>query len=312
MLWGPVKPLRARSKPAGFIAPCQAALTDKPPSGPDWSHEIKFDGYRLIARKDGERVRLWARTTTDYTPCLSRIRGAVAAVPAESVVIDGEAVVLRPDALTDFHALRSSEGQARAVMIAFDLLEHDGEDIRHLPIEERRARLTGILKPRSVRAAGAIAEGIQLSEPLIGKGEAMFREACRMGLEGHRVQAHRLALRERSHARWLKTKDPRSSADDGPSRRSLAHVKARVANFGQTLGMPRYFFNVHDGKDLPDDEGIELPGRNEAHRQAIITAGEMLRESDRKFLAGDIWEMHVTDARGTTVCRLRFSAEDCD
>ena len=54
------------------------------PAGPDWSHEIKFDGYRLIARKDGERVRLWARTTTDYTASLSRIRGAMAALPAEA------------------------------------------------------------------------------------------------------------------------------------------------------------------------------------------------------------------------------------
>jgi hypothetical protein len=76
--------------------------------------------------------------------------------------------------------------------------------------------------------------------------------------------------------------------------------------------MPRYFFNVHDGKDLPDNEGTELPGRNEAHRQAIITEGEMLRESDRKFLVGDIWEMQVTDDKGATVCRLKFSAEDCD
>jgi hypothetical protein len=76
--------------------------------------------------------------------------------------------------------------------------------------------------------------------------------------------------------------------------------------------MPRYFFSVHDGKDLPDSEGIELPSRNEAHRQAITTAGEMLREIDREFLGGDVWEMHVTDEAGKTVCRLRFSAEDCD
>jgi hypothetical protein len=75
--------------------------------------------------------------------------------------------------------------------------------------------------------------------------------------------------------------------------------------------MPRYFFNVHDGKDLPDSEGIELPGRNEAHRQALTTAGEMLREMNREFLAGDVWEMHVTDEAGATVCRLMFSAEDC-
>jgi hypothetical protein len=75
--------------------------------------------------------------------------------------------------------------------------------------------------------------------------------------------------------------------------------------------MPGYFFNVHDGRDLPDDQGVQLPDRDEAHRQAIVTAGEMLRESDRKFLAGDVWEMRVTDEAGATVCRLRFSAEDC-
>jgi bifunctional non-homologous end joining protein LigD len=208
MLWSPVKPLRARSKPVGFIAPCQAALTDKPPSGPDWSHEIKFDGYRLIARKDGDRVRLWARTTTDYTGSLPRIRAAVAALPVHSAVLDGEAIVLRPDATSDFHALRSAEGQARAVMIAFDLLEVDGEDIRRQPIEERRARLAAILKPRSVRVARRIADGIQRSEPIVGKGEAMFREACRMGLEGivsKRIGSRYVSGRTRA---WLKVKNP--------------------------------------------------------------------------------------------------------
>jgi hypothetical protein len=76
--------------------------------------------------------------------------------------------------------------------------------------------------------------------------------------------------------------------------------------------MPRYFFNVHDGKDLPDDRGVDLADRDAAHREAIVTAGEMLKETGRKFLRGDVWEMQVTDEAGATVCRLRFSAEDCD
>ena len=76
--------------------------------------------------------------------------------------------------------------------------------------------------------------------------------------------------------------------------------------------MPHYFFHVHDGEDLPDNEGTELPDRDEAHRQAFVTAGEMLKEADRRFLRTDTWEMHVTDEAGKTVCRLRFSAEDCD
>jgi hypothetical protein len=76
--------------------------------------------------------------------------------------------------------------------------------------------------------------------------------------------------------------------------------------------MPRYFFNVHDGQDLPDKEGTELSSRDEAHRQAFVTAGELLKSADRKFLGEDVWEMHVTDDAGKTVCRLRFSANDCD
>src|SRR6186713_1889446 len=74
MLWRVSRPIRSRSKPPGFILPCQPALADRPPSGPGWLHEIKFDGYRVIARKDRERVRLWSRT-------IVRIRDAVAALP---------------------------------------------------------------------------------------------------------------------------------------------------------------------------------------------------------------------------------------
>src|SRR4051794_1225236 len=112
MLWRVSRPIRTRSKPQGFILPCQPALADRPPSGPGWLHEIKFDGYRVIARKDDERVRLWARTTSDYSSAFTRIRDAVAALAVESAVLDGEAVLLRPD-----------KGQAGAVLVAYDVME---------------------------------------------------------------------------------------------------------------------------------------------------------------------------------------------
>src|SRR5438128_7757813 len=79
MLWRVSRPIRTRCKPAGFILPCQPALAERPPAGPGWLHGIKFDGYRVIARKDGEHVRLWARTTSDYFKAFSRIRNAVVA-----------------------------------------------------------------------------------------------------------------------------------------------------------------------------------------------------------------------------------------
>src|SRR3954470_8090927 len=107
MLWHvSSRPVRSRLKPAGFILPCQPALAERPPSGPGWLHEIKWDGYRVIARKDGEQVRLGARTTSDYSKAFPRIRDAVAALAVESAVLDGEAILLQPDNTSNFDGLR--------------------------------------------------------------------------------------------------------------------------------------------------------------------------------------------------------------
>src|SRR3954466_4859703 len=136
------QPIRTRCKPAGFILPCQPALADRPPSGPGWLYEITFDGYRVIARKDGERVRLWARTTSDYSKAFTRIRDAIAALPVESAVLDGEAVLMRPDNTFDFEGLRSRQGQAEAILVAYDVMVFDGQDVRPEALEERRKRLS--------------------------------------------------------------------------------------------------------------------------------------------------------------------------
>ena len=122
-----------RSKRPGFILPCQPALADRPPSGPGWLHEIKFDGYRVIARKDGEQVCLWARTTSDYSKAFTRIRDAVAALAVDSAVLDGEAVLMRRDNTFDFEGLRSRQGQAAAILVAYDVMELDGQDVRPEP-----------------------------------------------------------------------------------------------------------------------------------------------------------------------------------
>jgi bifunctional non-homologous end joining protein LigD len=117
MLWVPSRPVRSRSKPPGFILPCQPALSERPPTGPGWLHEIKFEGYRVIARRDGEQVRLWARTTSDYSKAFTRIRDAVVALPVDSAVLDGETIVLWPDASFRFRgakiAPRASRGDPR-------------------------------------------------------------------------------------------------------------------------------------------------------------------------------------------------------
>ena len=163
-----------------FILPCQPCPADRPPSGPDWQHEIKWDGYRVIARKDGKQVRLWARTTSDYSRAFTRIRDAVAALPVDSAVLDGEAILLRPDNTSDFEGLRSRQGQAEAILVAYDIMEADGQDVRPEPLEERRKRVAKLLS----RSNKALRDGIQLSEAITGDGATIFRHACWMYLEG--------------------------------------------------------------------------------------------------------------------------------
>jgi bifunctional non-homologous end joining protein LigD len=107
---------------------------------------MKHDGYRIIARKDGGQVRLWSRNDRDWSGQLAAIREALLAFPANDIVMDGEAVAHCVDGVPRFNGLRSEEGAATACLFAFDLLWHDGNDLRRSPLEERRARLEGGLR----------------------------------------------------------------------------------------------------------------------------------------------------------------------
>jgi bifunctional non-homologous end joining protein LigD len=136
MFWRVSRPARSRrAPPAQFIVPCQPILSDRAPSGAGWIHELKFDGYRLVARKNGSQVRLWSRNATDFTEHFRSIADAVAALPVETATIDGEAVIFHPDGHSDFTALRSKIRSETAVLVAFDLLEVAGADIRRHPLE---------------------------------------------------------------------------------------------------------------------------------------------------------------------------------
>src|SRR5271166_1485444 len=92
MLWRSSPSRSRRSPPTGFIRPCQPILVDHPPAGPDWLHEVKHDGYRIIARKEEDRATLWTRHGTNFTDRLPKIAEAVRRLPVERALIDGEAV----------------------------------------------------------------------------------------------------------------------------------------------------------------------------------------------------------------------------
>jgi hypothetical protein len=101
--------------PAGFVIPAQPVLASRPPSGPDWVHEIKHDGYRMIVHRDGPMVRLYSRNAHDWTERLAAIATAAESINADSFTIDGEAVVLGPDGLSRFEELSRREAARTAI-----------------------------------------------------------------------------------------------------------------------------------------------------------------------------------------------------
>src|SRR5215467_14555351 len=107
--------MRVKHLPARFIVPAHPVQASRPPSGPDWVHEIKHDGYRLIARRYGPEVRLYTRNADDWTARLPAIAAAAERVKAKSFTLDGEAVVLGPDGMSRFDELRRREAAQTAI-----------------------------------------------------------------------------------------------------------------------------------------------------------------------------------------------------
>jgi bifunctional non-homologous end joining protein LigD len=125
-----------KSSPA--ILPCLPRSAQQPPKGPGWIHEIKHDGFRIIARRDAKGVRLFTRNGYDFTARFPKIVDAIASLPVRSCVVDGEAIVVDERGLSIFDALRYRLGDHAAVLCAFDPIELDGEDLRWARLEDRK------------------------------------------------------------------------------------------------------------------------------------------------------------------------------
>jgi bifunctional non-homologous end joining protein LigD len=195
---------RIKRLPAGFVIPSQPVMASKPPSGADWVHEIKHDGYRLIVRRDGPTVRLYTRNAFDWTARLTAIAAAAERIKAKSFTIDGEAVVVGPDGLCRFDELRRHEAAHSALLYAFDLIELDGEDLRDRPFRDRKAALARLLRDIKV--------GILLNEHVAEDGPTVFEHACRLGAEGIVSKRVDGTYRSGRCSVWIKVRNPASIA----------------------------------------------------------------------------------------------------
>ncbi len=196
---------RPRNLPAGFVPPCLPMKAPKPPSGALWLHEIKHDGFRVIARKDGPRAKLYSRPGNDLTDRFSLIVEALARLRSRSCIIDGEAVACDERGIAAFDLIRYRRNDGCVFLYAFDLIELNGDDMRRDPLVVRKATLTSVLARARV--------GIRFNEHLeFDDGEAVFNHACRMGLEGIVSKRKDLPYRSGRSPDWLKMKNPACEA----------------------------------------------------------------------------------------------------
>jgi len=196
MLW------RVRTFP-DFVEPCLPSPVTKPPSGDEWIHEIKHDGFRLLARRGASGVRLFTRNGYNWTERFPLIVEALGALKATTCLIDGEAITCDDETgVAEFEGLCSRRGDVH--LCAFDLVELDGRDLRAEPLAERRGLLARLIrKPRA---------GLVLNAQYEHDGPLLFEHACTLGCEGIVSKRKDSPYRSGRSRHWVKAKNPAAPA----------------------------------------------------------------------------------------------------
>ncbi|ESY03113.1 ATP-dependent DNA ligase [Mesorhizobium sp. LNJC399B00] len=182
-----------------FIPPLMPTLMEKPPEGDAWIHEIKFDGYRSQIIIDEGGIRIFTRRGLDWTSKYRDLVKAAEGLRVESAILDGEVIVTNEAGLSDFRALRSAitRRQHDLYFVAFDLLHLNGQDLRDMPLQDRREILEAMIP-----AGGRI----QFSQALPGDAKAIFKLVDDAGLEGMVSKRKDSVYRSGDSTGWLKIK----------------------------------------------------------------------------------------------------------
>ena len=258
-------------EPAPFplrVAPELATLVDVVPPGDEWVHEIKLDGYRLLARIQRGRVHLITRGEQDWTHRFERVAEALGDLPVDKAILDGEVVVLDERGVSDFQLLQNalSDGAGYTThYFAFDLLYLDGYDLRRVPLLERKRLLRMMLgKPINGKSL------IHFCDHVIGGGEPFYAQACELGLEGvisKRADRPYIAGRSRE---WLKTKC---------SRQQEFVIGGYTDPSGSRAGLGALLLGVYEGSRLIYSGKVGTGFTHESLEQLRKRLGAIARSS---------------------------------
>ncbi|MFP4623771.1 MAG: DNA ligase D [Gemmatimonadota bacterium] len=243
---GGAGPESAGSTPSAIPGATRAVMPDTPgaqlarlvgeaPDGDEWVHELKFDGYRILARIEDGEVRLLSRNGKDWTDRFPAVAGSLRELSCDSAVVDGEVVVLDAQGRSRFQLLQNSLSGSRAgepIFYAFDLLHLDGYDLTGAPLLDRKAQLRPL-------AATAARQMVRYSDHVRGNGPAFFAQACMMGVEGIISKRADARYRPGRGRDWLKVKCT--------ARQELVIVGYTEPS-GSRVGIGALLLGVHDNQ----------------------------------------------------------------
>ena len=198
-----LKKIKIDLKPSVFpaiIFPQLATLVDKAPEGHEWIHELKFDGYRMIAFKKNNNIRLMSRNNKEWTNHFADIVAEIKKISVKNLIFDGEIVLLDENQTSDFQFLQNSIGLNKPfIYYIFDFLYYDKYNLMSLSLIERKKILKQIILSTN-------ADNLQFSDYIVGSGSEVYKNACEMGLEGIISKEIHGQYEEKRTRSWLKLK----------------------------------------------------------------------------------------------------------
>jgi bifunctional non-homologous end joining protein LigD len=274
----------------GFIAPQLAKVVPSVPSGKEWLHEIKLDGYRLIAVRKKGKVRLFTRNQLDWTDRFGSLAGRLESIQGGDFILDGEAVVFDSKGRSRFGALQEAlkkPGGDDISFVAFDILHSDGMNLRPLPLVERLKHLS--------KRIGSDTGDIRISKTWPGAdGPSLFKEACKLGLEGIISKKANGRYYEGLRRDWVKSK-------------SRPRQEFVICGFSAPKGSCPAFgalvLGSFEGKKLIP-RGKVGTGFSEAKREELLKQMKELVTDAKPF---DIPERDITWIKPVLVAEIEFA-----
>jgi bifunctional non-homologous end joining protein LigD len=183
-----------------FVEPQLATLVTEVPTGDGWLHEIKYDGYRMLGRLEGGRAQLLSRRAKDWSVEFAPVATALGDLAARSAIVDGEVAVFAPDGSTSFQALQNIAAGGALGYMLFDLLFLDGDDLRGLPLEQRKQRLQALV-------AATASPVLRYADHVVGRGPDLWAQICAAGsIEGVVSKRRSSPYTSGRGGDWVKTK----------------------------------------------------------------------------------------------------------